>query len=185
MTRRYARCWSSEILLQEKNAMHETKLRYSEPVLRAAVRVFVLRSIGRHLGIAFFVVLAGLVADLAWLLAHHDRGWMVGFLVAMILFVGAFFAAIYVAHYRNTIGKFRQMLMPEATFGYDEEQFEMTSELGSATMPWSAITEVWRYPRFWLLLFSRSQFVTLPIDCLDEPTQAFITRKTAGSSVAR
>ncbi len=103
---------------------------------------------------------------------------MVGFLVSTILFVALFFAAVYVAHFRNTIGRFRQMRTPEATFGYDEHQVKFTSELGSAIMPWSAITEVWRYPRFWLLVFSRSQFVTLPVDCLDEQTQTAITCKT-------
>ncbi len=36
------------------------------------------------------------------------------------------------------------------------------------------ITEVWRFPRFWLILYSRSQFSTLPLDCLDEETQDFI-----------
>ena len=103
---------------------------------------------------------------------------MVGFLIATVLFVGVFLAVVYVSHLRNTMGRFRQMRTPEATFGYDEQQFTITSELGSTTMPWSAITEVWRFPRFWLLLFSRSQFVTLPLDCLDEQARAFITRKT-------
>jgi len=156
--------------------MHETKLRYSEPLLREAVRTFVLRGVFGRLGISFFVV-AILTAFLGFLISRHDRDWTVGFLSATILFVGVFLAWVYVAHFRNTIGRFRQMRSPEATFGYDEQQVIFTSELGSATMPWSAITEVWRYPRFWLLLFSRSQFVTLPLDCLDEQAQAFITRK--------
>ena len=158
--------------------MNETKLRYSEPILRKAVRAFVFRALIRQLGVSFFLVVALLVVILGVLISHHDRGWMVGFLIATVLFVGVFLAVVYVAHFRNTIGRFRQMRTPEATFGYDERQVTFTSELGSSTMPWSAITEVWRYPRFWLLLFSRSQFVTLPLECLDEQTQAFITRKT-------
>jgi hypothetical protein len=158
--------------------MNETQLRFSEPLLREAVRAFVFRAVIRQLGISFFIVVAVLIAFVAFLISRHDRGWMVGFLIATVLFVGVSLAFVYVAHFRNTIGRFRQMRTPEATFGYDEQQVTFTSELGSATMPWSAITEVWRYPRFWLLLFSRSQFVTLPLDCLDEQAQAFITRKT-------
>ncbi len=76
------------------------------------------------------------------------------------------------------------MRLPEATFSYSEEQFTFTSEHGSATFPWSSITEVWRYPRFWLILFSRSQFSTLPLDCLDAETQAFIMRKTGADGRA-
>jgi hypothetical protein len=86
---------------------------------------------------------------------------------------------VYVAHFRNTIGRLRQMRTPEATLSYDEENICFTSELGTATVPWSAITDVWRHQRFWLLLFSPSSFVTLPLDCLDEPDREFITRKTS------
>ena len=94
------------------------------------------------------------------------------------LFVSMFLVMIYVVHYRNSIGRFRRMRTPQATFSYDEEQFTLASELGSATMPWSAISEIWCFSRFWLLLFSPVQFVTLPLDDLDEETQAFIYRKT-------
>ena len=37
--------------------MNETKLRYSEPLLREAVRFFVIRSIARGLGLSFLVAL--------------------------------------------------------------------------------------------------------------------------------
>ena len=158
--------------------MREVKLHYSEELLREAVRVFVFRTLVRQLGVMFFVVTAGLVGMLAWLLARHERGWMVEFLAALLLFVVLFMAAVYVTHRRNTIGKFRAMGKPEATLRYDEEQIHFASELGSSSMPWSAIAEVWRHPRFWLLLFSPAQFVTLPLDCLDEQAREFITRKT-------
>lgn len=162
--------------------MIETRLRYSEPLLREAVRAFFFRAVLRQLGIPFFVVTAMLIAILVFLISQHDRGWMVGFLIAFVMLTGVFLTAVYVAHFRNTIGKFHQMRTPEATFSFDEQQFTLASDLGSATMPWSAITEVWRHPRFWLLLFSRSQFVTLPLDCLDDQAQAFITRKTTETS---
>ena len=159
--------------------MNEIKLLYSEPLLREAVRAFVARSIVRGFGLRFFVACALLVACIAYLLSHGDRSWVVGALAATLLFVGIFFLVIYLAHRLNTVGRFRQMQIPEATLTYTEEQFTLTSELGSATLPWSSITEVWRYPRFWLVLFSRSQFSTLPLDCHDPDIRAFITRKTS------
>ena len=121
---------------------------------------------------------AALAICIAYLLSRGDRSWIVGSLAATLFFVGVCFLFIYIAHYRNTVGRFRQMRIPEATLSYTEEQFTLTSELGSATLPWSSIIEIWCYPRFWLILFSRSQFATLPLDCLDAETQAFITRKT-------
>ena len=112
--------------------------------LREAVRFFVVRAVIRHLGVVFFVVLGMLILALAQLIYRHERGWVVGFLGAVVVFTGGFIVMMYVAHYRNTIGRFRQLRSPEATFSYDEQVICFTSELGSATMPWSAITEVWR-----------------------------------------
>ena len=159
--------------------MKEIRLHYSEALLRAAVRSFVWHAVVRQLGLKFLLAIGVVIATMAYLLSSNDHGWFIGFALAVILFVGVFITAIYVAHFRNTVGRFRQMRTPEATLSGDEKQFTLSSELGSATMPWSAITEVWRYPRFWLLLFSRSQFVTLPTDDLDEEARAFITRKTS------
>lgn len=158
--------------------MNETKLRYSEPLLREAVRAFVVRAITRGFGLRFFIACSVLAVCIAYLVTHGDRSWVVGALAATLFFAGIFLLVIYIAHYRNTVGRYRQMQTPEATLSCTEEQFTLTSELGSATLPWSSITEVWRYPRFWLILFSHSQFSTLPLDCLDSETQAFITRKT-------
>jgi YcxB-like protein len=158
--------------------MHHATLRYSETLLRSAVGSFVFRAITRRLGTTFILAIAAVVGITIYLLAQNDRSWVIGFLSATVLFAGAFIAAVFLAHYRNTIDRFRQMRSPEVTLAYDEQQFTLTSELGSATMPWSAITEVWRYPHYWLLIFSPSQFVTLPIDCLDQNTKDFISRKT-------
>jgi hypothetical protein len=159
--------------------MHQTTLHYSERLLREAVVSFVIRSFIRRLGAIFFFAIAIVVGVIIYLLAQHDRSWIVGFLSATVLFAAIFIASVFVAHHRNTVGRFRQMRSPAATLAYDEQKFTLASEFGSATMPWSAITEVWRYPRYWLLVFSPSQFVTLPVDCLDENAKDFISRKTS------
>ncbi|WP_435018095.1 YcxB family protein [Tundrisphaera sp. TA3] len=158
--------------------MHECKLRYSEPLLREAVRAFVFRTIVRQLGISFFFVATLIALFFIYLLLSHDWDWTVGFLGAGLPFACLMFISLYVVHARSTIGRFRRMRSPEATFAYNEEQVSFASELGSSTLPWSSIAEVWRFPRFWLLLFSRAQFVTLPLDCLDDQAQAFISLKT-------
>jgi len=153
-------------------------LRYSESLLREVVRAFVIRSLTRRLGRLYFVAVGLMVVSLVMLVLRGERGWVVGFMLAGILCVVGVVAAMFLAHSRNTIGRFRQMRSPEATFGFTDDQFTVTSELGSAIMPWSAVTEVWRFPRFWLLLFSPAQFITLPLDSLSEEAQSFILSKT-------
>jgi len=159
--------------------MHEITLHYTEPLLRKAVRVFVCRAVIRQLGVKFLFGLGVVIACIAFLLARHNGGGVAGFMIAVVFFVGVFIAMVYVAHFRNTIGRFREMRTPEVTFGYDEEELAFKSELGAASMPWSAIAEVWKYEHFWLLLFSRSQFVTLPLADLEDGARAFIARKMA------
>jgi len=158
--------------------MYEARLHYTEPLLRESVRFFFIQTLRRRFGLPFFVALAVLVAILTWLILRHDRDWTVGVFAAFLVFAGLFFVMLYLSHYRNTIGRFRQMRTPEGTLSCDEQGITFASELGSSTVPWSTITEVWRHPRFWLLLFSPAQFVTLPLDDLDESTRDFITRMT-------
>lgn len=153
-------------------------LRYSEPLVREAVRAFVTRSIIRGFGLRSLIAFALVVFCLVTLIFQGDRSWVVGAMAATLLFIGVFLLILYLSHYRHTVGRFRKMRVPEAAFSYTEEHFTLASENASTTLPWSMITEVWRFPRFWLILYSRSQFSTLPLDCLDAETQAFITRKT-------
>jgi hypothetical protein len=54
--------------------MNETQLRFSEPLLREAVRAFVFRAVIRQLGIFFFIVVAVLVAIVAFLISRHEEG---------------------------------------------------------------------------------------------------------------
>jgi hypothetical protein len=158
--------------------MKEVTLRYSEPLVREAVRAFAKRAVVRGFGVLGFVFIVVLIVGVGYLIYQGDRSWFVGVFGATLLFVGLSIGFVYVAIVRNTVGRFRQMRVPEATLSCADDSFTVTSELGSVTMPWSSITEVWRRPRFWLLLFSHSQFITLPLDCLDAEILAFITLKT-------
>jgi len=153
-------------------------LRYSEPLLREVVRAFVLRSLRGRLGRLYFVAVGLMVIALVSLVLRGERGWLVGFMAAGVLCVVAVVASVFIAHSRNTIGRYKKMRSPEATFACTDQDFTLTSEMGTATMPWSAVQEVWRYPRFWLLVFSPAQFVTLPLECLSAEAQALIRSKT-------
>jgi hypothetical protein len=119
-----------------------------------------------------------MIIALVSLVLRGERGWLVGFMAAGVLCVVAIVASVFIAHSRNTIGRFRKMRSPEATFDCTDQDFTLTSEMGTATMPWSAVEAVWRYPRFWLLVFSPAQFVTLPLECLSAEAQALILSKT-------
>ncbi len=139
---------------------HEATLIYSESLLREAVFGFWRRSIG----MGFILMLVALVVVL-------------GVLVAVALYIG---------YYRNSLRKFRTMSTPRATFRADESSFTMTSDAGTTTLQWSAVKELWQFPRVWLLLYSKTQFSTLPLACLPPDIQAFVQERVreAGGKIA-
>lgn len=156
---------------------HETTLEYTVPLLREAVAGFWRRSVGAGILIALTVC----TGMLGFFLIQGDRSWVVGFLAAVIFFGAMFVVAIYFVHYRNAIQKFRDMGSPRATFRVSEDSFTVSSGAGTSTLPWSSVTQVWKFNNCWLLLFSKAQFMTLPLGCISEETRAFVLKRVAAA----
>jgi hypothetical protein len=152
---------------------HEPTLVYTVPLLREAVLGFWRRSVG----IGVLIVFPFLAAMLALDLASGDRSWRVGVLGSVLLLGVAMVAAIYFVHYANAIRKFKDMGAPQATLSTSESSFTVVSGAGSSTLPWSSVTEVWKLKRCWLLLFSKAQFITLPLACVPDEMRAFVLQR--------
>jgi hypothetical protein len=156
---------------------HETTLIYSEALLRQAVFAFWRRSIGVGFIVALLVGALGLIV----LIAQGVASWLAGVLAAVLVLGIGFAAAVYFVHYRKSLRKFRQMDKPRATFRADESSFTMSSDIGTTTLQWSAVKELWQFPSVWLLLYSKAQFSTLPLACLSPETQAYIVQRVRAS----
>ncbi len=156
---------------------HQSTLTYTEPLVRKAVFAFWRRTVG----IGFFIALGLLSCSLILLIWQGDRSWVVGALGAFLVFGLGFALLVYVVHFRNALAKFRGMGAPTATLLVDDASFTMASGLGSTTLQWSAVTEVWRFPSFWLVLFSKAQFVTFPLASVTADTQSFILKRVAAA----
>ena len=159
----------------------ETKLIYSEPVMRQAVFGFWRRT----LGVSFPTAVLVLAVCLVWQIFQGERSWIVGALGTILAVGAAMMVAIYVVHYRSTMARFREMGKPEATFRADEATFTVSTGIETSTVQWRAVKEVWQFRDSWLLLFSKAQFITLPTACLPSEMQAFILDrvKAAGGKV--
>ena len=160
---------------------HEATLIYSTALLRQAVFAFWRRPVG----VGFFVALLIAALGLVVLVALGQASWLIGGLAAVLLVGIAFSIVVFVVHYRRSLRKFRQMSNPRSTFCADESSFTMSSDIGTTTLQWSAVKELWQFPSVWLLLYSKSQFTTLPLACLPQETQAYIVQcvRTAGGKV--
>ena len=140
------------------NRMEAITLRYSEALLRRAVRAFWWRTTGWTY-VAAFALLSCASSYLVW---KGDRSWLVGVLGAVLVLAITFAVALYIIHYRGTIGRLRRMRTPEATIEIGEEKFRISSDVGTSELAWTAVTEVWSFPEFLLVFLSKAQFITLP-----------------------
>ena len=161
---------------------HEATLIYSESLLREAVFGFWRRSIG----MGFILMLVALVVVLGVLVALGAPVWIIVTMAVLLVLAAAVAVALYIGYYRNSLRKFRTMSTPRATFRADESSFTMTSDAGTTTLQWSAVKELWQFPSVWLLLYSKTQFSTLPVACLPPDLQAFVQERVreAGGKVA-
>ncbi|WP_077038395.1 YcxB family protein [Pelomonas sp. KK5] len=160
---------------------HEATLIYSERILRDAVFAFWRRTVGTR----FLLVLLLLAATLGTLVVQGDTSWVVGVLASVLALGMAFAGALYVVHYRNALAKFRAMGGSQASFSVGETSFTFSSKLGTTTLGWSSVEELWQFETVWLFLFSKAQFSTLPLDCISPEIQSFILQRirSAGGRV--
>jgi hypothetical protein len=93
---------------------------------------------------------------------------------------------VYWVHYRNSMAKLRDMKEPVATFVADEDTFTLASDHGSSTLKWEAIKEVLKFDGFWLLLFPKAHFATIPLDDVSDAMRSYVLErvKRSGGSVS-
>jgi hypothetical protein len=134
----------------------------------------------------FILMLVALTVVLGVLVALGAPVWIIVTLAVLLVLAAAVAVALYIGYYRNSLRKFRTMSTPRATFRADESSFTMTSDAGTTTLQWSAVKELWQFPSVWLLLYSKTQFSTLPLACLPPDIQAFVQERVreAGGKVA-
>jgi hypothetical protein len=149
---------------------HAATLRYDERLVSRAVLRFWLRSMSWPTLVGVAIVVAALTTRLA----VGDRSWVVGLLGGIALLGVVLPAAVYVIHYRNSMAKLRELGNPVATLLVEESSFTLSSDAGASTLKWSAVTELWRFDTFWLLLFSKAHFATIPLEGVSAEMQSYI-----------
>ncbi|QWF16878.1 YcxB family protein [Lysobacter capsici] len=149
---------------------------YTQAMVRDAVRTFVWRRVVvAEKGL--WLAASALLAFVVFLLWRGDRSWLVGALSIVVLLPPLLLALVWRVHHRNTVGKFRNMPAPEATFVFAEDALMIESGLGSASIPWSSLVEAWERPGYWMLFTSKAQFLTLPVADLSEDDLARLRQR--------
>ncbi|MEL7352921.1 MAG: YcxB family protein [Cyanobacteria bacterium P01_A01_bin.116] len=157
--------------------MHQALLRYDEALVRRAVFAFWKRTVGYGFPIALGLVAVGFVPDLI----RGTASWVTGVCATVFVLGVGLVVTIYAVHIKNSMAKFRALGQPEARFIAEDETFTLVSDVGSSTLNWSAIQEVWRFSEFWLVLFSKAQFSIIPLAGVSHQMQVFVLDKVRGS----
>ncbi|WP_369935902.1 YcxB family protein [Xanthomonas tesorieronis] len=162
--------------------MHRATLSYDRTLIRQAVASYCWRV----LGLRYVVALALVAGPLIFLVRIGNASWLVGVLATVLALGIAFPLALYATHYRNALRRLDAMGAPLGTLEASETSLSLSSGAGTATMPWAAVSEVWRFDACWLLLLSKSQFVTLPLADLTPEAAEFIRTRVlaAGGKVS-
>lgn len=162
--------------------MHRATLRYDRTLIRHAVASFCWRVVGQR----YVVALALVAAPLVFLIRGGNASWLVGVLASVVALGIAFPVALYATHYRNALRRLDAMGAPLGTLEASDASLSLSSGAGTATLPWSAVSEVWRFDTYWLVLLSKSQFVTLPLAGLSPEAAEFIRARVlaAGGKVS-
>ena len=149
------------------------KLEYSEVFIRDAIRHYWWKQIGP----VFPLVTLSLTVFLVYRLIDGDRTWLIGALGAVIILGLATMIAIYVVHLRRALQRLERMKKPEATLELGEDQFRISSDVGSSEIKWSLISHLWCFDNVWLLFFSAGEFMTLPINDMSAESKSFLISK--------
>jgi hypothetical protein len=159
----------------------EYTLRFSPALVRSAVFGFWWRTVG----LRYLLALAAVSLCVGYLVWQGDRSWRIGALGAVLFFGVLIPAALFWTQYRQAFAKLRGMKSAEARLAVSDAGLTVSSDLGKSEIPWSTVTAVWRFPAFWLLVLSRSQFMTIPLESvpLDVRNRIMSSVEKAGGNV--
>ena len=137
------------------------RVRYDEAMLKAAVRAYVLHRLGGK-ALVLTLAVAG-VLYCGYLIGFGRDRVFAGLMTVLFACALLFVAFVWLAHRRNTLGKFRHATTPESTFTLTDDSLSVLLDDGAAaTLPWAYFQEILACKDCWLLLLAPNDFMTLP-----------------------
>lgn len=159
--------------------MYHFKVKYSEAVARAAVRATMIRSIKRKLDWKRRSLLVFTVAVLIYSFAKYGFTWIDTAVGSVYLFGIVFLINLYRNAVRQSIARLRKMKSPVGQFNLTADNFTVSTELGSSTLPRSSIESLSEQDGFWLLYTSPTSALTVPLAAIETTALNFLKEQIA------
>ena len=151
---------------------YELVLRFDEASCRAAVARYWQGQFGWRT-----IVEVSIGTVILIVAATYSMGWLTGALGALVFMYAALSFYAYAYQRKRIFGLCRMMKDPEVRWTLNENSLATKSSVGQSEMPWSSITELWKFNDIWLLFVSRNAFITLPLDGVSDSAKAFLESK--------
>ena len=103
-----------------------------------------------------------------WLFWSGERDWLTGVVAAVATLPIWLVIVAWSGFSANEVARFSRMKEPVAEIAFDKESLSFKSDLGSAQVPWSQVTEVWQRPGYWMIFWSINDFNILPDENMPE-----------------
>jgi hypothetical protein len=148
-------------------------LEYNKELIKKSVLFFWWKTTGFLFFFAMFITFVSFV----FLLLSGNSSWITGLIGTVLFFAVLIVTLLFYSHYINGMKKLKSMGQPIAQITLRDHDFTITSGAGTNILPWSSVTEIWKSETFWLLLFAKNSFFTLPLQNVPKETQDFILSK--------
>jgi hypothetical protein len=159
--------------------MNKITLNYSESIVKVSVKAFWWKQIGK----SFLVALSFIAIVLFYSLYKGERSWFIGML-GTILFIGvALLVGSYFVYYYRSMHRLQRMGNQKAILEFNQETFRITSDLGSTEIKWSLIKKIQILKQCWLIYFTESETMTLPIANLNTESREKMLRIIEENSI--
>ncbi len=136
---------------------------YDEPQVLKAVGRFWRRVVG----LRFLLAMVAMLGFFVYALVRGDRSWYVGATGTVLVFASAMITGVYFMQRRRAVTALHRLDDGRATMVISQEGLRFETAKSHSDLSWNVVTEVWRYPDMWLLVYGRAAFSTLPLEQFD------------------
>ena len=103
--------------------------------------------------------------------------FIAGLFLGCLSLTAIFAVAVYCYTLKAALRKFREMEKPEAVLELFDEGLTFTTSNSSATLKWSLIKEIRKFPEFWLLYYTKASCSSLDLSYVPPAAQAYLVEK--------
>lgn len=155
---------------------HGFEVLYTETTIRDAVRTYVFQRFVADQKRLW--LLSGLMVVMAVYFAWKGQpAWVIAIAGSAALMAPVLAALGWWVHLSNTLEGLRRMTVPRASIGFRDDALELASDKGKGELPWSALTEIWERPDYWMIFTARNAFNVIPKANVPEEAMAWFRNR--------